>query len=104
MWLVPDFGGQSLDTDPNLGQYRHFYGTIIDVRTDINPYKGVRITSSDKYVVLWIVCLNVILVEEILVTQNASKIFVFVNTPPKGFKCKKRSYFHEQFEIFGTSR
>ena len=36
---VPDFGGRSLDTDPNFGQYWHFYGTIIDVRTDKTPYK-----------------------------------------------------------------
>ena len=37
--LVPDFGGQSLDTDSNFIRYRHFCGTIIDLRTDINPNK-----------------------------------------------------------------
>ena len=37
--VVPDFGGQSLDTDPNFGKYRHFCGTIIDVRTDRNANK-----------------------------------------------------------------
>ena len=39
MRLVPDFGGRSLDTDPNFGQYRHFCGTIIDVHTDRKPNK-----------------------------------------------------------------
>ena len=28
-----------MDTDPDIGWYSHFYGTIIDVSTDINPYK-----------------------------------------------------------------
>ena len=39
LWQVPDFGGRSLDTDPYFGRECHFCGTIIDVRTDINPYK-----------------------------------------------------------------
>ena len=39
IWLVPDFGGWSLETDPNFVQYRHFCGTVINVRTDINPNK-----------------------------------------------------------------
>ena len=39
IWLVPDFGGRSLDTDPNFGQYRYFCGTIIDVCTDRNLNK-----------------------------------------------------------------
>ena len=52
--LAPYFGGQSLDTDPNFGQYRYFFGTIIDARNDRNPYKGVHSTSSDKYTVLWV--------------------------------------------------
>ena len=34
-----------------------------------------------------------ILVEDILVPQNALKIFVFVKTFPKGFKCKKACIF-----------
>ena len=54
-WIVPDFGGQSLDTDPNFGRYMHFCGTIIDIGTDKNPNKfGVNNTISDKYAVLWI--------------------------------------------------
>ena len=36
--LVLDFGGRSLDTNPDFFQYWHFCGTIIDVRTDRNPY------------------------------------------------------------------
>ena len=36
---VPYLGGQSLDTDPDFGRYWQFCGTIINVRTDINPYK-----------------------------------------------------------------
>ena len=39
LWLAPDFGGRSLDTYTNCGWYRHFYGTIIHVRTDRNPNK-----------------------------------------------------------------
>ena len=46
--LVPDFGGKSLDTDPNFSQYWHFCGTIIDVTSDRNPYKGVTRIISDK--------------------------------------------------------
>ena len=39
--LVPDFGGRSLDTDPNFVRYRKFCGIIIDIHTDRNPYKRV---------------------------------------------------------------
>ena len=35
---VPDFGGQSLDTDPNFGLYWNFCYPFIDIRTDKNPY------------------------------------------------------------------
>ena len=38
-WRVPDFGGWTLDTDPNICQYWHFCGTIINVSTFENPYK-----------------------------------------------------------------
>ena len=38
---VTDFGGQSLDTELNFGQYWHFCGIIINVLTDKNPYKKV---------------------------------------------------------------
>ena len=38
-WLVPDFRGQLLGTDPNFGWYWHFCGTIINICTDRNPYK-----------------------------------------------------------------
>ena len=34
---VPYFWGRSLDTDPNFGQYQHFGGPFINVRTDKNP-------------------------------------------------------------------
>ena len=34
---VPDFGGQYLDTDPNFGRYRPFYGTSINVHTERSP-------------------------------------------------------------------
>ena len=37
--LVPDFGGRSLDMDPDFGQYWLFCSTIIDVTTDRHPYK-----------------------------------------------------------------
>ena len=36
---VPYLGGWSLDTDPYFGQYWHFCGTIINLRTDRNPQK-----------------------------------------------------------------
>ena len=45
-WLVPDFGGRYLDTDLDFSRYRQFCGTIIYVRTDINPNKGARRTIS----------------------------------------------------------
>ena len=45
---VTDFGGQSLDTDPNFGWYWHFYGKIIGVRTDKNCIKGVPIPILEK--------------------------------------------------------
>ena len=32
--LFPDFGGRSLETDPNSGRYWHFCGTITNVCTD----------------------------------------------------------------------
>ena len=35
---IPDFGGWSLDTDPNFGQYWHFCGPFINLRTDKTPY------------------------------------------------------------------
>ena len=44
-WIVPDFGGRSLDTDPNFGQYRHFCSTIINICTHINPNK----TGTQNY-------------------------------------------------------
>ena len=33
------FEGRSLDTDPSFGRYWHFCSTIINVRTDRNPYE-----------------------------------------------------------------
>ena len=56
-WRVPDFGGQSLDTDPDFSQYWHFYGTFIDVCTGENPYKGVPMPSSDKDTCIKIGCI-----------------------------------------------
>ena len=47
LWLIPVFWGRYLDTDPYFVQYWHFFGTIVDVHTDINPYTGVPWTISD---------------------------------------------------------
>ena len=46
--------------------------------------------------------LKVIIVEDILVPQNASKLDFFVKCFFKGFKCKRSSYFNECFEISGN--
>ena len=43
------------------------------------------------------------LVEDILVPQDASKIFVSIETFPRGLNGKKL-VIHEQFQISGTSR
>ena len=51
--LVPDFGNQYLDTNPDVGQYRHFCGTIIYVSTDYHQIKWEIRTISDKDSVLW---------------------------------------------------
>ena len=75
MELVTNFRGQLLDTDPNFGQYWHFLCTIIGVSADRNQYKGVFGTISDKDVVLWVgFILKVIMVQEILVPPNTSKL------------------------------
>ena len=47
-WWVPYFEGQSLDTYPNYGRYRHLCGPFIDVYTDKNPYKGIPISIVYK--------------------------------------------------------
>ena len=50
---VPDFGGWSLDTDPDFGRDWHFCSTIINVRTLLETHiKGVPSTRSDKDAVL----------------------------------------------------
>ena len=45
---VPDFGGRSLDTDPDFGQYCHFCSLFINIRVDKTYIKGLPITISDK--------------------------------------------------------
>ena len=75
LWLVSDFGGRSLDTDPGFSRYWHFCSAIIDVRTDKTLIKGLSSTKSENYAVLWIgFILKFILVEEILVPKKASKL------------------------------
>ena len=65
-----------LDVYHNFGWYWHFCITIIHICTDINPYKRVCSTISDKDLVLWIGFIQiVILVEEVLVPQKSSKLF-----------------------------
>ena len=61
--------------DPDLGQYRHFCGTIIYIRTDKNPNKRVmyhdlrRIHSSmDGFYIK-----KVLFVEDILVPKKDQK-------------------------------
>ena len=39
MWLVPDFGCQSLDMGPKIGWYSNCFGTCIELSTLENPYK-----------------------------------------------------------------
>ena len=45
---VPDFGGRSLDTDPDFGRYCHFFSLFINIRVDKTYIKGLPITISDK--------------------------------------------------------
>ena len=66
--LVPDFGGSSLDTDPDFGRQRHCCGTIIDLHTEINPNKMVtknylrqRLNAIDRFY------LKILLFENVLV-------------------------------------
>ena len=50
--LVPDFGGQLMDTDPDLADIDTFtvpLSTYVLIEIHI---KGITITISDKYVVL----------------------------------------------------
>ena len=73
---VTDFGCRFLDTKPNFGQYWHFCGTIIDVTTDSNPFKGVTHTSSDKdKVCILDYITKYIIFQEILAPQNAQICF-----------------------------
>ena len=88
-WLVPDFGGWSLDTYPDFGQYRHFWVTIIDLCTHRNPnklgthhYLRQRISDMGRFYIKYI------LVEVILVPQNASNIFCNYFFP-RGLNYKK---------------
>ena len=45
--FVPYFGGRSLDTDPDLGQYWPFCGTIINllIKTNIIRYQSLAKTK-----------------------------------------------------------
>ena len=79
-WLVLDFGGQYLDTDPvfldNIDTFVVPILTYVLVETNI---KGVNSTTSERYMVLWIgFILRVIMVKEILLLQKASKLGFFV--------------------------
>ena len=76
---VADFEGQILDMDPDFGQYWHFWGTVINVGTDRNPYKRFTTnqiipirSSSDRLSV------KVVIFEDILVPPKASKLRGFV--------------------------
>ena len=74
--LVPDFGGWSLDTDPNFSRYWHFCGTIINIRTDRNRYKRITMHHPRKYAVHRLgYILKGIIDEGILVLKKAQKIF-----------------------------
>ena len=102
-WLVPDSGGQSLDTDPNFFLYKHLCHTIINVRNDRNAYKGVCKTNSDKDAVLWICFIKKKSWRDIGTAICINNV-CFVKSFSERFKCKKSSYFHEHFEISGTTR
>ena len=56
LWLVPGFGGWSLDTDPNFGRYRHFCGTIVNVRNYKNPDKKgyAELVQTRMYCYGWV--------------------------------------------------
>ena len=60
----------------NIGTFVVPILTYVLVETNI---KGVNITTSEKYMVLWIgFILRVIMVKEILLLQKASKLGFFV--------------------------
>ena len=74
--LVPDFGGQYLDMDPNSSQYWHFCGTINDVTYDRNPYKmGTTHHMRWRLSAKARLYLKVVIVKDISVLQNASNRF-----------------------------
>ena len=92
-----------MDKESDFGKYRLFLGTIINIRPDTNPDKIVNHNwpRQRRRAMIRFYFKN-ILVEEILVPQNASKIFLGTRFS-EGYILKS-SYFHEQLEISGTSQ
>ena len=72
---VHAFGGWSLDTDPNFSRIGTFAVPLLMYVLTETHIKGILRTLSDKDAVIWIgYILKGIIVEEILVPQNAPKL------------------------------
>ena len=86
--LVPDFGGWSLDTDPNFGQYRHFCSTIMNIRTDRNPNKvGTQLYPRKRPSDVGRFYLKTSFIWRAIGTAKIIKYLFFVKTFSRGFKC-----------------
>ena len=88
------FGGRSLDMDPNFGQYRHFWSTIIDFSTDRNLYERemqhyLRQRRSSMYGFY----LKTYFSWRYISTAKYIKNFCFCKNKSKGFKFLKARIF-----------
>ena len=85
-----------MDTDPDFVRYWHFCGTIIDIHTDRNPYKGVPRTISDKGVVIYeyVIFKNILYLKRYWYRKTHKKLFFLIKKNIYVFICRKSSYFH----------
>ena len=101
---VSYFGGQLLDTDPIFFWHYHFCGTVINIHTDINPYKrgtenqliqrgGAIDSFYFKSYYSWRYIGNTKTIKIRILSNIFQRVYLL-----------KISYFYECFEISGTSR